>query len=145
MFSFNFRYDASVLSRLRGYPLVAVELFALTLGGLLPPLHFHRNGDHLSEHHTVSVIHRHLAGHRGQGSLALIGNDDGGELVLDSQAVTPEVPTVAPRHLGDSATLIYRLPFGVSFRLVSQVPQPLPHGPPRAPTPLRGPPSLPVS
>jgi hypothetical protein len=113
--------------------------------GLLPvapPDHVHAAQE---EGHVHIVIHRHLEPHgllhhRDASNLAFDDNDDYPIVTLTLVYTVPVAPSVAPLVRYSLGALIGPPPPLRSERAIVDV-ESLIHGPPRAPTSLRGPPS----
>ena len=107
----------------------------LVLLSVTPPEHVHEADDH----HPSAVTHRHFASHDHDG--AEISQDEGRVLWLDDLAL--------PQAGYQFAVALGVVPVGfdactnpTSWIAVSTLDGAPPHGPPRAATSLRGPPSL---
>ena len=105
---------------------------------VVPPEHVHEADEH-SDHHAV--VHRHAAIHTGLHHTpdhdGIFDDDDGNVVTLEPTCVVPSVVAfVAP--ISASPTQIDQP--GYTFAVKAEYVERLIHGPPRAPTGLRGPP-----
>jgi hypothetical protein len=105
---------------------------------IAPPEHVHEADDH-GDHHAV--VHRHAAIHTGLHHApehdGILDDDDGNVVTLDATYIVPLVAAlVAP--VGALPTQLDQP--GYTFAVKAEYVERLIHGPPRAPTGLRGPP-----
>src|SRR5262249_38832436 len=119
---------------LGGFALAAAIGFAPAL----PPEHIHERHDEAGHHQ--SVAHRHTAPHHfGHAETGAVFDDVDPVVVLDTHSIaTPKVVVVPPAVAVGGITV--PAPLDRRPVLVTVVADRV-HGPPRAPTPLRGPPS----
>lgn len=116
----------------------AVLAAAIGLGPIVPPEHVHETEEH--GHHRM-VVHRHVEAH----PLATgahrreVHEDDEPVLTLTSVYTVPVTPAVVPASAA-SVVVLPEPPVAVAFHRAGDSREPLIHGPPRAPTPVRGPP-----
>ena len=118
----------------------AVLAAAIGLGPIVPPEHVHETEEH--GHHRM-VVHRHAEAHRlfvPPGAHREVHEDDDPVLTLTPLFTVPAAPAVSP---ASSATVIVlpEPPAAAAFHRAGDSREPLIHGPPRAPSLLRGPPS----
>jgi hypothetical protein len=112
---------------------------AIGLLPVVPPEHVHEVEEH---GHIELLVHRHLRGHAVTPILphSAVDHDDVPIATLDQDYVVPASP-----HLdaipGTVSVLLAPTPFASRFGFAPFVER-LIHGPPRGPTPDRGPPSF---
>jgi hypothetical protein len=137
----------AVLARWRGAkPLALCGSALLALSGLLPPLHLHEEADHdHADHHSIGVIHRHLAPHNAplNSSPGLSDDDDRAMLVLEQPAIGAEPAHATHVRLAVLSSVV-SLPFVDTPHSIEppRIDGSPPHGPPRRPASLRAPPFL---
>ena len=107
----------------------AVLAAAIGLGPIVPPEHVHETEEH--GHHRLFVP---------PGAHREVHEDDDPVLTLTPLFTVPAAPAVSP---ASSATVIVlpEPPAAAAFHRAGDSREPLIHGPPRAPSLLRGPPS----
>jgi hypothetical protein len=110
------------------------------LGPIVPPEHVHETEEH--GHHRM-VVHRHAEAHRLSVPAAAhhheVHEDDDPVLTLTPLFTIPGVPAV-PSASTATVVVLPEPPVAVAFHRAGDSNEPLIHGPPRAPTPQRGPP-----
>jgi len=118
-------------------------LLAMAIGWLptAPPEHVHEAEEHGHQH---LLIHRHLAAHHGADHAVdhdgVFDDDDTPILTLDPAFTVPGTISIDVAHATVAADLeppLVRVPYRTPKYLGRLI-----HGPPRAPTGLRAPPSL---
>ena len=118
--------------------LIAVLAGAIGLLPVMPPEHVHETA--LPDGHHHLVVHRHAAGH------VSMPHPGSGPLIDDQDPVlTLDALFTAPAQTVVSAPVLTTVSVPVPPATISRAPQDqfvecLIHGPPRAPTDLRGPP-----
>jgi hypothetical protein len=134
-------YDSAV--KMSGFLAVALGA-SLGLLPIAPPEHMHEEEE---QGHLHAVVHRHLAPHgileHPAGHQSTLDDDDGPVLTLTTIYTVPPVLTLAapqPIMVGAVEPPPPRLLEPVAADIEILI-----HGPPRAPTPPRAPPSLPAA
>jgi len=119
-------------------------LVAMAIGLLpvVPPEHVHEVEEH---GHVEFVVHRHLQGHDVTATHrhSTVDHDDAPIATLDQDYIVPASPHV-PVIASVVSISLPPIPFASPLTFSAFVER-LIHGPPRGPTPDRGPPSFPAS